>query len=235
MRKKLLFCAAAFSCLFLFRPSAGAALSVSAETDKKTVEISDSLYLTVTVSGDSASVPDPEIPRMDNFNIYSAGRSQSISIVNGSVNTTVAFTYILSPRFLGTQKIPPISVNDGNERRSTPEMEVTVVKAAAAPQGGNRPAAPGAARTRRGNETAAESRLFMTAETDKKSAYPGEQINLAIRFYTSVPLTSNPQYIPPQFKNLISEDLPPVRNGDTVLRGTRYSYSEIKTALFGLE
>jgi len=77
--------------------------------------------------------------------------------------------------------------------------------------------------------------LFMTAEPDKKTAYPNEQVNLTIRFYTAVPLTSNPQYIPPTFKNLISEDLPPVKNGESVIKGVRYTYSEIKTALFGIE
>jgi hypothetical protein len=204
------------------------------------MEVTDSLYLTVTVGGDSASVPEPELPPMDNFNLYSSGRSQNISFINGRISTTVTFTYILSPRFIGRLKIPPISITDGAAKRSTPEMEITVVKSAAAapaaqsarPQGAQGSSGGAAANRAVANR---ENRLFMTAETDKRAAYPNEQINLTIRFYTAVPLTSNPQYIPPQYRNLIAEDLPPVRNGETDLRGTRYNYNEIRVALFGVE
>jgi len=225
--------------LLLCAPAArplSAALSISAETDKTTVAVNDSLYLTVTVGGDSASVPEPELPGMDGFNVYSAGRSQNISFVNGRVSSTVAFTYILSPRFIGLIKIPPISITDGSQKRSTPEMEITVVKSDAAQSQGARPR-PHRSRSGEGSRRGAEggSPLFMTAETDRRTAYPNEQVNLTIRFYTSVPLTSNPQYVPPQFKNLTSEDLPPVRNGDTEIKGTRYSYSEIRVALFGIQ
>lgn len=221
---------------------AAASFSISAETDRKSVEINDSFYLTVTVSGDSASVPEPELPRMDNFNIYSSGRSQNISIVNGKIATSVAFTYILSPRFIGKQKIPPISVFNGREKYLTREIEVDVLKAdapARAPQQQNAPRPQGARQSQASAKAQAApgpgNTLYMTAETDKKTAYPNEQVNLTIRFYTAVPLTSNPQYVPPQFRNLLAEDLPPVRNGETVIKGTRYSYSEIRTALFGIE
>ena len=214
-------------------------LSISAETDKRTLEINDSLYLTITVSGDSASVPEPSLPQMNNFNVYSSGRSQNISIINGKIATSVAFTYILTPRFIGKQTIPPIPVFNGREKRLTPEIEVEVVKAAAPAQAPRPQSAPGSSgRQQSGSarrQPTSEEMLFMTAEPDKKSAYPNEQVNLTVRFYTAVPLTSNPQYIPPTFKNLISEDLPPVKNGESVIKGVRYTYSEIKTALFGIE
>ena len=220
-----------------------AAFSISAETDKKTVEINDNLYLTITVSGDSASVPEPSLPQMNNFNVYSSGRSQNISIINGKIFTSVAFTYILTPRFIGKQTIPPISVFNGREKHLTPEIAVEVVKAAAqaqAPQpqaqqgsSGRQGARPQSAKAQR--QPTSDEMLFMTAEPDKKTAYPNEQVNLTVRFYTAVPLTSNPQYIPPTFKNLISEDLPPVKNGESIIKGVRYNYSEIKTALFGVE
>jgi len=219
---------------------ARALLTVTAGTDRDTVQIDDNLYLTVTVSGDSASVPEPKLPNMQNFNVYSSGRSQSISIINGKITTSVSFTYMLTPRFLGAQTIPSISVFNGREKAVTSELTVTVVKAAQQPKP-QQPAAPRqpAARPQRPSPAARTAavkgeRIFLKAETDRKSAYPGEQINISIKFYTSVPLSSNPQYMPPSFKNLISEDLPPVRNGETEINGTRYAYSEIKAALFAL-
>lgn len=217
------------------RPAA-AYLTVTADTDRSEVEINGSLYLTVQVAGDSSNVPEPKIPNMQNFNIYSSGRSQNISIINGKITTSVTFTYMLSPRFIGMQRIPSISVSNGKESAATREIEITVTKAAAAQprQQTARPTQSRVGRAAAQRQAKAGSQIFLKAETDKKSAYPGEQINLSVKFYTSVPLTSNPQYMQPALKNLLAEDLPPVRSGETDLSGLRYSYSEIKTALFAL-
>lgn len=236
MRKARALAAALLAALALAVP-ARAALNVSAEVDKDTVEIDGNLYLTVSVSGDSANVPDPALPNMQNFNVYSSGRSQSISIINGKITTSVSFTYILTPRFIGQQTIPPITVSNGRETASTTNLTVTVTKArqAAAQQPRPQPSRQSRA-VQQAARTAANrgDQLFLKAETDRKSAYPGEQITISIKFYTSVPLSSNPQYIPPTFKNLIAEDMPPVRNGEADIGGVRYAYSEIKAALFGM-
>ena len=214
---------------------AWALLNVTAETDRDTVQIDGNLYLTVTVSGDSANVPEPKLPNMQNFNVYSSGRSQSISIVNGKITTIVSFTFILTPRFIGAQTIPSIKVSNGRETAATPELTVTVTKAAAPAQQQASPGRPTRPAPRAARAAAAKGeQIFLKAETDRKSAYPGEQINVSVKFYTSVPLSSNPQYMPPSLKNLISEDLPPVRNGETDIGGVRYAYSEIKAALFAL-
>jgi len=228
---------AALAALMLTAP-ASALLSVIAGTDRESVEINENIYLTVTVSGDSASVPEPKLPNMQNFNVYSSGRSQSISIINGKITTAVTFTYILTPRFIGLQTIGPISVFNGKEKAVTQELKITVTKArqTAAQQPRGRPQQPSRPQRSAGAGSSSNrgEQLFLKAETDKKTAYPGEQINISIKFYTSVPLSSNPQYVPPTFKNLISEDLPPVRTGETDIGGVRYAYSEIKAALFAL-
>lgn len=229
----------ALALALLLAAPAAAYLTITAETDRAQVEIDGNLYLTVTVSGDSANVPEPKLPNMQNFNVYSSGRSQSISIINGKITTSVSFTYILTPRFIGAQTIPGISVFNGKEKAVAPEIQVTVTKAKAAAQQparqpAARPAQQAARPARRPASGEAREPIFLRVETDRKSAYPGEQINASIKFYTSVPLSSNPQYLPPAFQNLISEDLPPVRNGETEIGGVRYAYSEIKAALFAL-
>ena len=211
-------------------------LNITAETDRSSVEINGNLYLTVTVAGDSATVPEPKLPNMQNFNVYSSGRSQSISIINGKITTSVAFTYILTPRFLGSQRIPSISIFNGKEKAATSEIEVIVTKAQQQAQA-QQPAQQRQPGRRKALGTPAGKggeQIFIKAEADRKSAYVGEQINLSIKFYTAVPLSSNPQYVPPVLKNLLAEDLPPVRNGEITIGGVRYAYSEIKTALFAL-
>lgn len=232
--KRLLRSASAAALLAaLLCAQAAALLTVTAETDRDSVEINGNLDLTVTVAGDSASVPEPKLPNMQNFNVYSSGRSQSISIINGKITTSVSFTYILTPRFIGAQTIPPITVSNGKETAATQPITVDVTRASQSAQSYQPQAAQRPSRATR-NEAKKGKQLFLRASVDSKTAYVGQQIDLSIKFYTSVPLSSNPQYVPPSYKDLISEDLPPVRNGETVINGTRYAYSEIKEALFAL-
>ncbi|MDQ7773074.1 MAG: BatD family protein [Elusimicrobiales bacterium] len=221
-----------------------AGLTVAASVDRHEVDIDGSVRLTVTVSGDTANVPEPEIPRLDAFNVYSSGRSQNISFINGRVSSSVAFTYILEPRYIGKAVIPPISVFTGSEKFMTRQIEIQVRGAARRPQpraGAQQPPAqapqPARPQGQRPSVPAGEKAepIFITVEADKKSAYVNEQVTLSVKFFTSVPLTSNPQYVPPSLKGLLAEDLPPVRSGETEINGTRYFFNEIKSALFGLQ
>ncbi|MDT8286075.1 MAG: BatD family protein [Elusimicrobiales bacterium] len=239
--------AGALLALALIFPAAPAraALTVAASVDRHEVDIDGSVRLTVTVSGDTANVPEPEIPRLDAFNVYSSGRSQNISFINGRVSSSVVFSYILEPRYIGKAVIPPISVFTGTEKFLTRRIEIQVRGAASraqpaagagkqAPAKSARPARPRAEQPARPAGERADP-LFITVETDKKSAYVNEQVTLSVKFFTSVPLTSNPRYVPPSLKGLLAEDLPPVRSGETEINGTRYFFNEIKTALFGLQ
>ncbi len=234
----------ALSLIFSAAP-ARAGLTVAASVDRHEVDIDGSVRLTVTISGDTANVPEPEIPRLNAFNVYSSGRSQNISFINGRVSSSVVFTYILEPRYIGKAVIPPISVFTGTEKFMTRQIEIEVRGAARRPQpqAGRQqpppaqPSQPARPRTQQPSLPAGERAepIFITVETDKKSAYVNEQVTLSVKFFTSVPLTSNPQYVPPSLKGLLAEDLPPVRSGETEINGTRYFFNEIKTALFGLQ
>ncbi|KAF0155974.1 MAG: Uncharacterized protein FD189_1222, partial [Elusimicrobia bacterium] len=133
----------ALSLLFSAAP-ARAGLTVAASVDRHEVDIDGSVRLTVTISGDTANVPEPEIPRLNSFNVYSSGRSQNISFINGRVSSSVVFTYILEPRYIGKAVIPPISVFTGTEKFMTQQIEILVRGAArrAQPQTGAQPQTP---------------------------------------------------------------------------------------------
>ncbi|PIS46959.1 MAG: hypothetical protein COT17_05885 [Elusimicrobia bacterium CG08_land_8_20_14_0_20_51_18] len=229
-----LLCAA----LSLVPAAAWAETTVTAAVDRQTVPINESVTLVVSISGDDATMAKPEIPSMTNFNVYSAGKSSNITMINGRISSSVEYTYVLSPRYLGKTRIPAVPVFNGREKFLTREIEITVLKAAssAQPPVQQTPAQrKNAQADRPARSTPREKLVFLRAETDKKSAYLGEQVNLTIRFYTSIPIASNPQYFPPKLDNLISEDLPPIRSGEMVIGGIRYYYSEIKSALFGID
>ncbi|MGC8728391.1 MAG: BatD family protein [Elusimicrobiales bacterium] len=205
---------------------------VSAWVDKKTVPINESFTLTISVTGTNALNAKPDLPAIFDFNIYSSGKSSNISVVNGQISSTAEFSYTLTPKKTGKFVIPKIGIFTGNEKYFTKEIEVEVTP----PSFSNQPSQqtyPKQPKQKKQNISSDEL-IFVKAYTDKKSAYPGEQITLSIKFYTALPISSNPQYLPPSYSNLISEELPPVKTGTEVINGVRYYYAEVKTALFGI-
>lgn len=231
MRVKRILAAVPLIWACLLGASAWADLAINAEVNKTSVALNDQIVLAITVSGPNASLPDPQMPPLPNFSVYSSGRNQSISFVNGSVASSVVHTYVLVPHFVGKGTIDPVSITVSGKTVKTDPIEILVQppgpggatqsspsaskKAAAQPSGGSR-----------GPD------VFITAEVDKKKPFVNEQIILTVKFYTGISLMGNPQYSAPKISGFISEDLPPERHGNVALHGRTYYYSEIKTALF---
>ncbi|MBI5631141.1 MAG: protein BatD [Elusimicrobia bacterium] len=212
---------------------AWAQLNITAEVDKTTVALDDQVVLSVVVTAPQAMLPEPQLPPLSNFSVYSSGRSQNVSIINGQVSSSIVHTYVMVPRFVGRATVGPISIAAQGRKAQTEPIEITVERPGSASRGA-------AGRARREEPAAEEERprragapeAFVTAEVDKKKAYVNEQATLSIKFYTAVSLLGNPQYSAPKMSGFISEDLPPERHGTVTLHGRPYYFSEIKTALF---
>ncbi|MHB2025859.1 MAG: BatD family protein [Elusimicrobiota bacterium] len=221
--------------VFSSRPAAAQnSVSITAQVDKAEVALNEQITLQVTVIGPQTSLPDPHIPPLPHFSLYSSGRSQNISIVNGRVSSSIEYTYVLIPRFVGKGEIPPITLDYNGYHAQTSPISIEVLKSMPAAQ--TRATAPAAA-----DQTISESGtppaggypdLFVTAELDKKKAYVDEQATLTVKFYSAVALAGNPQYTPPDLSGFMSEDLPPIRQKMTQINGKNYAVSEIKTAIF---
>jgi hypothetical protein len=217
-------------------PAAGQ-LSVTAEVNKTQVGLDDQVVLAVTVSGPQASLPDPQLPALSNFSVYSSGRSQNISFVNGRVSSSITHTFVLVPRAVGKGLIPPINVSvQGASARTEPiEIQVTPPAGAAPAPAGAPSAAPRRARPAPPADPAGAPDVMVTAELDKARAFVNEQVTLSVKFYTAVPLLGNPEYVPPKLEGFLGEDLPPLRHTSAVVKGRPYDVTEIKTALFPLQ
>jgi hypothetical protein len=219
-------------------------LSITADVNKTQVSLDDQVVLSVTISGAQASLPDPQLPPLPNFSVYSSGSSQNISFVNGRVSSSVAHTFVLVPRAVGKGMIPSIMVSAQGATAHTDPIEVQVLPpsnaASAVPaQGGQAQAVPGlgrpAARRRpQGGAAGAGGDVFVTAELDKSRAFVNEQVTLSVKFHTAASLMGNPEYVPPKLEGVLSEDLPPLRHYNVVFKGRTYDVTEIKTALFPL-
>lgn len=212
-------------CLFLL-PLCGTALaeefSILAAVDRTQAAVNEPVHLSVRISGAGSDVPQPEVPQMPGFEVYAAGRSQNVSIVDGAVSTEVVFTYTLVPRSPGNQTIPSISVARGGRTYATQPINVSVTNAApGGPSGG--PAASGGA--------SQPKLLFVTGELNKHSPFVGEQVVYTFRFYRRVNLLSRPGYRPPDFSGFVAEDLQPRAYQGTV-GGVSYAVDELRYAIF---
>ena len=241
------------------------ALMATASVDKNRITLDETVTLYIEVLDDPygrARQPRIQIP---GFGVGSMGSSTRVLLQNGRMSTTRTYTYVLSPRLTGKFTIPAVRIDGGGEVTTTQPIIVEVVKGSSESSARRRktnrtrnsrtqnpyygsdeeddededqyPSQPQQSSQQQQQRVSQTSEsMFLTAVADKTSAYPGEQITLSVTFYTMVPLADNPQYLPPVFKNFMSEDLPPVRNGQKSLTagGAIYGYSEIKTALFGL-
>ncbi len=206
-------------------------LSISASVRQRSVAVGSELVLTVVVTGSGLrSMPDPELPGIENAGVYSAGKSTSIStsLVNGRFTSqnSVTHNYVIVPEREGQLVIGPISVTHKDQTKRTAPITVTVVAAGksftATPRSEARDAPAGSG----GKD------VFVELVTDKTRAYVSEQLILTFRFYTRVNLLRQPEYVPPTTTGFWVEPLPKQPSYETLLNGMTYLVIEVKSAVF---
>jgi hypothetical protein len=214
--------------LLLFRLCPAQNISFDASVDKTEAALGEQITLTVSVSGDVKSIPQPDLPPLDEFSVYSAGRSQNFTYVNGRLSASVTFNYVLVPRKAGELTIGPASMKLGGKTYQTSPIQIAVAGEGKAPSS----AAPSKEEKRTTKTQLSGKDIFMETVVDKRKAYVNEQIVLTLRFYQSIRLFDNPQYTPPSLTGFWTEDLPPKKQYHKTVNGKQYLVQEIKTALF---
>jgi hypothetical protein len=203
-------------------------ISFNATVDRTEMGLDEQLTLTVSVTGNVKSIPQPELPQLNDFSILTSGRSQSFNYSNGQLSSSVIFNYILTPRKTGKFIIGSAKIKlDGKTYETTP-IEITVTATESSPDDTRE---PGEQKKQPAPQLAAKD-LFIRTVVDKKKAYVNQQITLTFQFYQGVRLFNNPEYIPPSLTGFWSEDLPPKRQYYKTVEGRQYYVQELKTALF---
>jgi len=204
-------------------------INFSASVDKSEISVDEEINLNILVSGDVGSIPQPKLPSLSDFEVYSSGRSQNISFVNGRLSSSVSFNYVLVPKNKGQFTIGSAEVEIDNKAYRTQPMNITVTDAPSVSQ-----APPAAEKEQPTNSSlkGKETDLFVETVVDKNKAYVGEQITLTFRFYQGVRLFGNQEYSRPNLTGFWVEDLPPQRRYYKTVNGKQYFVTEVKTALF---
>ena len=199
-------------------------VSIEMSLSKDTIGLNDEVLLTVIVSGPRQDLPSPALPNLSMFNVYSQGTSTNISIVNGQVEASLRYQYLLEPKRKGVFNIRPASIVNGHDRYESNELVLTVLDRGSA-------ASPTVEDEAVGDQGDNKD-IFLVAEVNKKNAYVNEQVTLSIKFYHAVRLYSQPEYNSPQTTDFWTDMIEPQKSYYETVKGRRYKVIEINSALF---
>ncbi len=168
----------------------GQDVQVTASVGSDTVGIQDQFQLAITVTGkDSGDAENPKLSRLHGFRMVSGPNiSTQFQWINGRSSSSKNFVYILIPEKEGQFAIDPVEVRAGGKVYKTQPLQVRVTSA---PQNltppPQRPVSPfeefeEAIPRRR----SAGDAVFIKAEVDRSSVYPGEQVTLSYQLYTQL-------------------------------------------------
>lgn len=219
---------------------AAAEVDVHASLSADTVEVGETVELTVAVTGAVLGVDKPVVPQIDYLSVVSTASQNNISVVNGDMQRTTVFTYDLQARREGTYTIPRLEVPVGDQTYATRALTLRVVPAATGtpPAPDLRPPATG----RPDLEAPADDEdasveppreLDAFTEVDDRRPWAGQQITLTLSFLQAhtLRLMGNAEYEPPSTEGLVAEPLPDGPQRSEVIDGTTYQVATRRTAL----
>jgi hypothetical protein len=153
--------------------AASAEATVDASLSHLSFPLDRAARLTITVTGTSHGA-DIELPEIDNIRLQNQGTSSQISVINGTITSSVSYNYIVQAQKPGSYTIPSIKVTAGGESYSTKPLKFQVTPV------GHRPNDSSGGTGQTAGEIA-----FIRISEKSGSHYPGEIVPLTIKAYFS--------------------------------------------------
>jgi len=222
--------------------SASAVVLFEASLEPDVVPVGRHAVLTVTLSGETSSLPDVRPPELAGADVSGGGSSQSYQMTGSAVSVTKTWTWLIAPRGAADVDIPPFEIVIDGATHRTRALKLRVDDTANPPVtgNGNRTAAPVPAD--RGTDRPAPDQpgpgddRFVTLELDKTSAHVGEQLVLTFRYYENVGSRGfdRPEYSPSRTEGFWRENLGETeayreRRGGVLYQVSRIRYSLVPT------
>jgi hypothetical protein len=133
------------------------AASFTASLDRDTITLGEQATLSLTFEGgQSRNVPTPNVPGLQ---FAQTGNSQSFSLINGAMSSTVTVTFTVTARQPGEFTIPALTADVSGQQLSTEPLKLVVTRANA----------PSTAAVNSGNEVA-----FLKIIFPKDKVYVGQ-------------------------------------------------------------
>jgi len=187
-----------------------ASAAVTAQVDRHTITINETINLMIEVSGDDSGEPDTSILQQD-FDIVSRNNSSSYSLINGSMSSKSTWFLVLRPRHAGAINIPALRVGNKQTSEITIQVNKTTVRqsSGAAPQGN----------------------LWIDMSVQPKTVRVQQQAIITLRIYQAVTL-SQAQLTEPQSDRAMIVRLGEDKNYQVNREGRNWTVTERRYALF---
>ncbi len=210
--------------------TAEAQSSFSATVDKDQVSFGDYFQLRFTLEG-SQGGRNFHPPAFNDFMVLSGpNQSTSMQIINGSVSSSISYSYILQPRNEGKFTIAAASIEAEGKKYQTQPITIEVVKGTAQPK------AKQAENENQDSRSQIGGNLMIKAIVDRTKVYQGEQITVSYKVYTRVQILSYSIAKSPAFTGFWSEDLElpkQIQLSNEIINGKEYAVGLLrKLALF---
>ena len=209
--KKISFAISIFILIFITTPLSWAKISVSLKLDRSEMRLTDSVQLTVSVSGSRDSESTPDIQGLQNFDVRPGGTSSRIEFINGKISSGVDYTYFIQPQKIGTFQIGPARVLIDGKPYTSNRAKLRVVKPA-------------------GGKSAESNPIFLTAELSDDTVYVEEQTIYTLKLY----LRRNVRNINlnlPQTENLIFKQIAKPAEYRSTRNGQNFQVIEVRYAV----
>ena len=207
-------------------------IEMYSSVNKTSVALNETLQLTISITGDSKSLPYFSSPTLKDFNTYGSSQSKSMSIINGQITNTVSYIYTLSPKKEGEYEIPSFKLDYDGQTYETEPIKISVSKAqtvsSVSVQNTQIPQQKQSSQVYNFDTSKA---VFVESKVDKKTAYINEKIIYTFSLYTSVNLLSNPSYQAPSFIGFFTGNTTQ-NNYRTQINGRNYVVTEVSTELY---
>ncbi len=197
--------------------------------DKTTVKQNERFQVYFTFDGgDRSSMKSYRPPTFKNFSVLSGpNQSSSMSIINGSVSSTITYSYILTAPNLGKFTIGAASLKFKGKEYKTKSLRINVVKSSGKKSSHSNQAM---------SDDELKENVFIRAIADKRNVVKGEQVTVTYKLYTKLNISSPQISKLPQYKGFWAKELDTgsnIRFGVEMYKGVRYRSATLKkVALF---
>ncbi len=198
-------------------------ITVEVSLSPSTIGMDEQAILTIVVSGEEQDLPQPNMPGLSMFEVYSQGHSSSFSLQNGKMSSSHTYRFSLIPKRAGTFPIKNIAVVHKNRRYKGDDVTLTVL-----PQSSSvSKQLEDKARTGDGQRRT----HFLEAEIDNDNPYVYEQVTLTLKLFIGM-RAGVPSLDWPAATDFWPEDLGRAIVHEQRINNRDYRVYEIKRALF---
>ncbi len=192
-----------------------AQVNFETRVSKNKLNTSERLRVSFAITSNATNIKQSNFkpPDFKNFQkIMGPSTSQEVSIINGRVSSSFAYTYILQPVKTGTFTIEPASVNIEGKTYYTKPVTITVIKGS--PGANNQNNYPGTnPNSPKSNNITVKDKLknnvVLVAELSKTNPYVNEAVGLTYKLYIprNYGVVNYNETGQPQFNGFWSQDI----------------------------